>query len=621
MFGYNGKIIDADLTNRKIDILPLSEEVARSYIGGSGLAAKIIYQETSPQIDPLDSQNLLVFMTGPFTNTRIPTSGRHAVAARSPLTGIWGESDVGGSWGISLKRAGYDGIKIKGASKTPVYIWVHNEKVEIRNAEHLWGIDTYRVADLLKKETSERASVACIGPAGESLVKFASIMHDGKNARAAGRCGLGAVMGSKRLKAIIVEGRGKTYIKDEETLQKLIKKLTPLMRREAFFLGKYGTTGSEVELEEIGDLPIKNWRQGRWKEGAKKLSGQILLKTIFSGNYHCKTCPIGCGKQVKIREGKYAGVDGAAAEHETVGTLGALCLVDNLEAISFANQLCNQYGMDTISTGGAVAFAMEAYEKGLISSSDLDGLKLTWGNADAMVEMVRRIGERNGLGRLLGEGVRKAAEEIGGRALEFAIHVKGLELPAHDPRAFYSLALGYATSNRGACHLQAYSHPLEGWIAMPDLGYPKTLPPNTEEEKAELVIKLQNLMSIFDSLKICKYSLYGGIEPHHLVEFLNSITGWNIDLKECMLIGERIFNLKRLYNVRCGISRKDDTLPPRLLTHTRGEGGAADNLPHLGKMLNGYYKLRGWSEEGIPLEGKLKEVGLNYELNPVSRES
>jgi len=611
MIGYNGKILEVDLSSRKINILSLDEEITKNYIGGSGLAAKIIYDETSPEIDPLDSRSLLVFMTGPFTNTAIPTSGRHAIAARSPLTGIWGEADVGGSWGISLKRAGYDGIKIKGASKTPVYLWIHNAKIEIKDAKHLWGIDTYKIEDLLKNETDEKASIACIGPAGESLVKFASIMHDGRNARAAGRCGLGAVMGGKKLKAIVVQGKGKTRIEDEEGLKKFVKNIVPQMREETAYLRNYGTTGSVVELEEIGDLPIKNWRQGRWKDGAKRLSGQTLLETIFSGNYHCKTCPIGCGKKIRIEEGKYAGVDGAAAEYETIATLGSLCLVDNLEAVSLANQLCNQYGMDTISTGAAIAFTMEAYEKGLIRSSDLDGLELSWGNADAVIEMVRRIGERRGLGRLLGEGVRRAAEEIGGKAYEFAIHVKGLELPGHDPRAFYSLALGYATSNRGACHLQAYSHPFERWITIPDLGYSECLPPHIEKGKAELVMKLQNFMCMFDSLKICKFSMYGGIEPHHLVELLNLVTGWDVNLKEFMRVGERLFNLKRLYNVKCGINRKDDILPSRLLTQTRGEGGASDTLPYLGRMLSEYYKLRGWDEEGIPLSSKLKEVGLD----------
>lgn len=613
MFGYNGKIVQIDLSRRKINVLPLDEKVLRVYIGGSGLAAKIIYEQTSPQTGPLDPQNLLFFMTGPFTNTLVPTSGRHAVAARSPLTKIWGEADVGGSWGTNLKKAGYDGVKIKGASEAPVYLWIHDGEVEIKDAAHLWGVDTYKAENLLRRETGEMASVACIGPAGESLVKFASIMHDGKNARAAGRCGLGAVMGSKKLKAIVVEGKKKNRIKHRQTLRKKVKKLTPQIREKAFFLGKYGTTGSEVELERIGDLPIKNWLQGRW-EGAKRLSGKVLLETIFSKDYHCRACPIGCGKEVIISKGKYAGVDGAAAEHETVGALGALCLVDDLEAVSFANRLCNQFGMDTISTGAAVAFAMEAYEKGLITLSKLGGLKLTWGRADAMVEMVKRIGERQGLGRLLGEGVREAAEKIGGRAFEFSIHVKGLELPAHDPRAFYSLALGYATSNRGACHVQAYSHPFEGWIPLPDLGYAKSLPPHMERGKAQLVAKLQNLMCMVDSLKICKYIFYGGIQPHHLVEFLNLITGWDIDLKEFLRLGERMFNLKRLYNVRGGISRKDDSLPPRLLTHTRGEGGAASNLPHLGRMLNEYYKLRGWSEDGIPLRGKLEDLGLKEKL-------
>jgi aldehyde:ferredoxin oxidoreductase len=608
--GYAGKILKIDLSSKRIGVENLDEEMARNYIGGSGLAAGIIYHKTLPQVNPLAPENLLVFMTGPFTSTNIPTSGRHAIASKSPLTGIWGEADVGGSWGIGLKRAGYDGIEIMGAAEKPVYLWVHDEEAEIREAQDLWGVDTYRVEALLKEKTNEKASVACIGPAGESLVKFATIMHNGRNARAAGRCGLGAVIGSKKLKGIVVSGRKKAGVAHKEKLRKAIKEIVPKMRELTKFMKEYGTSGSTEVLEKIGDMPIKNWLQGRWPQGAKNLSGITMRKTIFSGHYACKTCPIACGKEVKITQGKYRGVEGAAAEYETVGTLGTLCLVDDLEAVSMANQLCNQYGIDTISTGGAIAFAMEAYEKGLITLGDLDNLELRWGNAEAMVEMVRRIGERQGLGRLLGEGVRRAAEEIGGTTSEFAMHVKGLELPAHDPRAFYSLALAYATSNRGACHLQAYSHPLEGWITMPDLGYPDCLPPHTEEGKAILVAKLQDLMCMFDSLKICKYALYGGVRAHHLTEYLNLVTDWGLDLTEFMKIGERIFNLKRLYNIKGGISRKDDTLPSRLLTRPRTDHGATGNLPHLGKMLNEYYSYRGWSEEGIPLDDKIRELGL-----------
>jgi len=391
-----------------------------------------------------------------------------------------------------------------------------------------------------------------------------------------------------------------------------IRAIVPDMVKLTKDIRRYGTSGSVEALEEMGDLPLKNWIQGRWQKGAARISGTTMRDTIYSGDYACKTCVIGCGKEVNILQGKYAGVSSAAAEHETVGTLGALCLVDDLEAISYANELCNRFGIDTISTGGAIAFAMEACEKGIIRGKALDGLDLTWGNADAMVETVRRIGTQQGkLGRLLGEGVRSAAARIGMNAQEFAVHVKGLELPAHDPRCFGSLAVGYATSNRGACHLQAYSHPLEGWITLPGLGYEKSLDPHEDEGKGEMVAILQNLMCMFDALKLCKFSLFGGLRVHHMVEFFSLVSGLDIDLQEFMRTGERIFNLKRLFNCRRGIGRKDDFLPARLLTHPRGEGGAGNYLPHLGKMLNEYYRARGWDESGVPTGAKLREIGLD----------
>ncbi len=610
--GYTGRLLRVDLSTGCVEVNSLDEEVYETYIGGSGLAAWIISTEIPVQTPALSPDNLLVFTTGPYTGTPIPTSGRHSVAAKSPLTGIWGESDVGGTWGYALKRAGFDGIVITGASPSPVYLWIHNRTAEIRDASLLWGRDTYEVDVLVREQTDEEASVSCIGPSGESLVKLSAIMHDGRNARAAGRCGLGAVMGYKKLKAIAVKGDEEPPIAAKNALMGAIRQLVPNMVKHTKDLRGFGTSGSVEALEEIGDLPIKNWLQGRWQRGAERISGTAMKESIYSGDYFCKTCVIGCGKEVKITQGRYAGVDGAAAEHETVGMLGALCLIDDLEAITFANDLCNRLGMDTISVGGAIAFAMEAFEKGLIDRNETKGVDLSWGNAEAMVEMVRRIGTRTGLlGRLLGEGVRIAAEGIGGRAWEFAMHVKGLELPAHDPRAFGSLALGYATSNRGACHLQAYSHPLEGWISMPELGYDVCADPHVDEGKGPLVAKMQNLMALFDSLKICKFSIYGGIRAHHLVEFLTSVTGWDVDLSGFMKIGDRRFTLKRLFNCRCGIGRKDDTLPPRLLTSTKDEGASRGYLPHLGRMLNEYYRYRGWDEEGIPTKRKLREVGLH----------
>jgi aldehyde:ferredoxin oxidoreductase len=289
--------------------------------------------------------------------------------------------------------------------------------------------------------------------------------------------------------------------------------------------------------------------------------------------------------------------------------LGSNCLIDDLPAIAEANELCNRYGLDTISTGGVISFAMEAYERGLVNKKDTGGIELKWGNASALIEMVHQIGRRRGFGELLGQGVKRAAEEIGGNAKEFAIHVKGLEFPAHDPRARFSVALGYATSNRGACHLQAFTNDFEGGSSLPDLGYPEPLDPFTTKGKGEFVAKMQNLMSMFDSLKCCKFVLFGGVTVEPLVKYLNFVTGWNVNVSEFLRTGERIFNLKRLYNIRCGISRKDDTLPSRILTHRRG--GGTNHLPALNIMLHDYYKYREWDEFGIPTKEKLKELGLD----------
>lgn len=610
MTGYAGRVLEVDLTDGTVEAMPLDESAARSHIGGSGLGAWILWSRHTPGAEPLSPPTPLAFLTGPFTGTRIPTTSRHAIVSRSPLTGIWAECDVGGAWGRELKRAGYDALVVTGAASEPVYLWVHDGEAEIRPAGSLWGMDTYTVTPALQDRTSPKARVSCIGPAGEAGVRFAAVMHGGKAARAAGRGGLGAVMGAKRLKAVVVEGHGSIEVACPDEVRATARLLGQGMRLQARALTEFGTSGSVELLDQIGDFPLQNWRGSAWPQGAARLSGVAMRSRLFAGHYACKTCPIACGKSVKVDHGPWRGVDGAAAEYESVGTLGGLCLVDDLEAVEMANQLCNQYGMDTISAGGAVAFAMEAYEKGLLAASDTDGLDLSWGNAEGLVELIRRIGEREGLGRLLGEGVRRAAERLGDGASEFAIHVKGMELPAHDPRAFFSLALGYATSNRGACHLQAFSHPLEGWITLPDLGFPTCLAPHTEVGKAEMVARLQDLMCLFDALKVCKFSMYGGVQPRHLVELLNAVTGWELDLEGLMRVGERLFNLKRLYNVACGVSREDDSLPARLLIVAREAGGAAGRLPDLERMLAEYYAVRGWDDQGMPTTAKRRELGL-----------
>lgn len=613
MYGYMGKLLRVDLTRKEVKEEELKEELARKFIGGSGLAAKILYDELPDPagVDPLSPENILIFMTGPLVGVKVPNSGRHSVCAKSPLTGIWGEANSGGTWGVEFKKTGYDGIIITGKSEKPVYLWVHEGGVEIRDASHLWGKDTFETDEILKEETDEKAVTASIGPSGERLVKIAAVMNDGRDARAAGRTGMGAVMGSKNLKAIAVRGDKEIPVYDEERLKELTKGLGKMIAEKAERMGKYGTANIVLMVEEIGDLPIKNWLQGRWIEGAEKLSGERMAETILKRRYFCKNCVIGCGRVVEIKEGKWKLEEQAGPEYETIGAFGSMCLIDDLGAVSKLNEICNRYGIDTISAGSIVAFAMEAYEKGILKESDI-GFPLRWGDADAAIRLTEMIAKKEGIGALLSEGVRRAAEKLGGLALEMAIHSKGLELPMHDPRAYSSIAVAYATSNRGACHLQGLTHPLEGRVVIPELGYSEPLDRFEVKGKGEMTAKMQNLMAMFDSLTLCKFLIFGGITVTHLVDWLNAATGWNFTVEEFLKTGERIYNIKRMFNVKCGVSRKDDTMPLRVLTHKRGEGGSAEHLPAWNIMLSEYYEFRGWDEMGIPKEEKLKELGLEW---------
>jgi len=606
--GYFMKIAEINLDDEQISYLKLEEKEVKKFIGGSGLGAKLLYEYTDHKTDPLGSENVLIFMTGPLTGTKAFSSDRFEVITKSPLTGIYAESDCGGKWGEGLKKCGFDGIVIKGKAKKPVYITMKDEEIKINDASDLWGKDTFATDTLIKEEMGPNSHVVCIGKAGENLVKFACIINEGKHGRAAGRAGVGTVMGSKNLKAIGVLGTKEVKIAHQQEFMQFIKGLTSNMSEQTEPMRKFGTSVGVEYCESVGDLPIKNWYQGSW-EGAKKISGQYMAKTVLKKNYHCGRCVIGCGRTVEITAGKYKIEEGAGPEYETIGMLGSNCLVDNIEIICKANELCNRYGLDTISTGSAISFCMEAYEKGLITKEDTGGLKMEWGNGDALLEMIKKIANRQDLGKLLGEGLVKASKEIGGNSCEFAVHVKGLDFPAHDPRAKVSVALGYATSNRGACHLQAFTHDFEDGASMPDLGYQETLDRFETKGKAKFVVDFQHLMSMFDSLRCCKFVVFGGMTVEPLRKALNLVTGWDFSKEDFLKTGERIFNLKRLYNVREGISRKDDTLPPRILNHPRG-GGAGNNLPHLNKMLNDYYQIRGWDEFGIPTKETLKILEL-----------
>jgi aldehyde:ferredoxin oxidoreductase len=418
-------------------------------------------------------------------------------------------------------------------------------------------------------------------------------------------------MGAKNLKAMVAYGTKSAPLAEPEALKEDTNALLSHVKTATEAFGKYGTSGGIENYEKIGNFPLQNWRGSRWP-GASKISGVAMHDTILTGRKACLFCPIACGRHIKITEGPYAPLDCEGPEYESIGTLGGECLVEDLAAVCKANELCNRYGLDTISAGAIIAFSMEAYEKGILTKGDTDGIELTWGNGEALVEMVHKMGRREGIGELMGEGSKRMAEALGKNAVEFAVHVKGLEPSAHDPRRFFSQALSYCTAARGACHNASWSHPYELVLSMPEIGIPEPQDAYEVEGKPEFTAKLQDLMSLMDTLVICRFTQVGkAVNVTNMVNWFNMITGRDMDVESFMKRGERVFNLKRLYNTRLGISRKDDFLPPRFLTLNREDDELTNQLPPIGRLLSGYYAYRNWSEDGIPTAEKLSELGLN----------
>ncbi len=609
MNGYQGKIAIVDLKERTSREMFLEKDVAEKYIGGSGLGTYLLLRYCTPSTKPLSPSNPLIFMTGPFMGAGIPTSGRHQLVTKSPLTGVFLESDAGGSFGFHLKRSGFDGIVILGKSEKPVILTLIDGKVGFENGEPLWGLDTFETDESLKSRFGGNAGVSCIGPAGERLVPLAGIFHDGTDARAAGRGGAGAVMGSKNLKAILARGDARTDFFDARTLKAMISSKNQILKEKGAGMTLYGTVGGMGLAEELGDLPVRNWKQGSWKEEVREITGQRMAETILTGNYGCVACPVRCGRVVDIGGGNIGG-----PEYETMAMLGSNCLVNDLDAIARANEACNRLGIDTISTGSVIAFAMECFEHGFLTEEQA-GMPLHWGNGEAVNYLVRKIGECEGIGSLLGKGTRAASEELGGGARKFAIHSKGLEFPAHDPRCFKSLAAGYATSTRGACHLNGYSYAWERSASFPEFGYPEKQDRTVDRGKGVMGARFQNLSSLADSLKICKFTLLMGVSLSDISQWLKCVTGRDFSIEELERTGERIYTMKRLFNTGHGLSRKDDSLPERILKEPRGSGGSADYLPDLQAQLDEYYEYRGWTREGIPTPEKLEELGLREFFN------
>lgn len=603
MYGWTGKIIRVNLTDKRITIEDLNMEDAKLYLGGRGLASKILCDEVDPKIDPLSPENKLIFMTGPMTGTYATCAGRFNVVAKAPLTGTIGAANSGGHFGPELKFAGYDGIIFEGKSDTPVYLHIYDNLIELKCAEHLWGKDVFETTDILLKENEEDARVSCIGPGGEKQVLFATVMND--KDRAAGRSGMGAVMGSKKLKAVVVKGtKGISVADKSKFMAATLDARNKIKENGVTGLGgglpSYGTQVLVNILNESHALPTRNWQTSRFEDG-EKISGEYLAENYLIRNKACFACSIGCGRVIRIPDGKYKGIV-AGPEYEAGWSYGASCGVGDMNAIDKANHVCNLLGIDPITMGATIACAMELYEKGYITKEDLGGRELKFGDADSIIEWTELTGNREGFGDIMALGSYRMAEKYGHP--ELSMTVKKQEMPAYDGRAIQGMALSYATSNRGGCHVR-------GYLTSPEvLGIPVKTDPLETEGKAPLLKTFQDLTAVVDSSDICLFTTFA-IGLPEISEMLRGATGIEMTDEDILEIGERIWNLERVFNIEAGFTKEDDTLPERLLKEPLTSGPAKGRVADLEVMLNEYYQVRGWNEEGIPTEEKLEELSLD----------
>jgi aldehyde:ferredoxin oxidoreductase len=626
-WGYAGRILYVDLSKGKYWVEELKESLAKAYVGGSGLAAYLLWNLIDSGVDPLSPENPLIIATGPATGALAPSAGRFALVSKSPLTGIWGESHAGGFFGPEVKYAGYDMVVILGKSSIPVSLVIDDGSVEIHKATDLWGLNTRDTTNELRSKFGKDYHVICIGPAGENLVKFASVMVD--YYRAFGRTGMGAVMGSKKLKAVVVRGSKGVEVYDPdkylEVLEDILWRNTegPWALPAQMSLGRYGTPSLVTAMNAIGRLPTKNHWTGYW-ERADRLSGDELLKYRVSRG-SCFSCMIMCKHITKVPDGRYEGAFSGGPEYESVVALGSNLLIDNIEAVIYMNQLCNLYGLDTISTGKVISYVFECYEKGLISKEELGGVEALWGSEEAAIKLIIMIVRREGIGDILAEGVRKASEVLG-RGYEYALHVKGLEVSAQDPRGHKSVGLTWAISVRGADHLRSLT-------TVDELGYRDVAAERFGADKVDyvcdrlserykgLIVKDQeDLFALVDSIIMCKYGTMW--PPMYYFDFiaklLPPLTGIKEfgDVKNLRLIAERIVNLKRCFNLREGVGKESEVLPKRFTEEAMPTGPSKGQVCDLEPMLREYYMYRGWDyRSGLPYEETLERLGLDYIAN------
>lgn len=602
-FGYRGKILYVNLSAGEHRVEPLTPGQAKKYLGGKGLAASILYEKLKPGQEPLEAGNMLIFATGPLTGTLVPTGARMVVATKSPLTGLWLDSTCGGFLGREIKMAGYDALVIEGKAAKPVYLLIEDENIQICSAENLWGKDTFATHEALKAKYSQDYRVACIGPAGERSDKLAAIIAE---ARAFGRGGAGAVMGSKNLKAIAVRGTQGIKIADLTTHQRLLKEAFNEVSIHPDTGGGrnfYGTNVIYSFINEAGVHPVNNFTKGKF-DGLNEMNEEILREKYYKKNKACASCLISCSKYSYVDDGKYRGKFTEGPEYENTWSLGAQCGNKDLGAVIYGEYLCDAYGIDAISVGSAIGFAMECFEKGVLTAKEI-GYPLTFGDSEAMIRMIKAIGEgEEGLPRWLAQGVVYASRQIGKGSEAWAMHVKGMELPAYDPRGSFGMGLAYATADRGGCHLKS-------WPAAHEILAVDRMDPYSTEYKAELVKSEQDYNAVVNSLGICLLST-ASMSLKQISGLLASLTGFAEfnSGEEILKIGERIYNLTRIFNLREGMDPASDTLPRRLLEEPLQEGVAAGNVVPLQEMLDEYYLIRHWNNKGIPLPEKLQELEL-----------
>jgi len=613
MQGYAGKILRVDLTTGKVEKEPLRVDFAKTFLGGKGFGGKILYDEVPPKIDPFDPQNRVIISNGPLTGTGA-FAPKCSFVTKSPLTGGWLDCMLGGFVGPELKFAGYDVLVVSGKAPEPVYLYIQDKKVELKKAGHLWGKSTHETETEIKEEVGDsKTKVASIGPAGENLVRFACITGD--LYRQAGRGGIGAVFGSKNLKAIAVRGTGKVTLAHRDDFIKHTRELNKALKESGETMTTYGTMWLVDPMNDYGMLPTRNFQLAVFEQ-AKKINGDRLVKTLKTKDVGCHACTLRCSNFVEVKRSEFGAFQLEGPEYETTCLLGSNCGLDNLKAIAYLNLLCDQLGMDTMSTGNILAYVMECVQRRILTKNDLDGIALRWGDHKGMIALIRKIACREGIGDLLAEGVARTAKKIGKGTSTFAMHVKGMEMPGYDPRGALGMGLAYATADRGACHLRAWT------IYEEVMG---SLDRFSPEGKAMLVFARMHRKIVMDALGICEMM---GLMPL-FASLLSEATGWEVKplynrVYEKLLedfaiegdrvgIGERIYNLARAFNVREGFGRKDDMLPARFFKESVPKGplkGRPIKIRDFNKMLSEFYDLNGWDRNGIPRKEKLMELGL-----------